>query len=254
MKKCKIRGCKTKSWARGYCSTHYSRLVVRAQNKKKACSISGCKRGVKNRDLCKGHYRNYLKYGSPLATEGTCVALKCIYPKYARSKYCLKHADQNLCSVTGCGKAHDTGGYCFLHFSRWRRTGDPLKKQRKDYGFRIDDKSLRKTNPVSFLWWSYNQALSRVRGTGSAGKTGAQYYKFDPIMTRDEWISLYSTDPEFLACYKNWQLSGFQRRMCPVPDHDTENGLGYTAKNIEWVPLYENSLRAIAKTNERRAA
>lgn len=30
------------------------------------------------------------------------------------------------CSIEGCGLRHDAHGYCHVHYSRWRRHGDPL--------------------------------------------------------------------------------------------------------------------------------
>lgn len=35
-------------------------------------------------------------------------------------------ADSRLCSIEGCGKPHHRYGWCSLHFTRWRRHGDPL--------------------------------------------------------------------------------------------------------------------------------
>jgi len=32
----------------------------------------------------------------------------------------------SVCSVPGCGKVHDSHGYCNKHAHRWRRHGDPL--------------------------------------------------------------------------------------------------------------------------------
>lgn len=30
------------------------------------------------------------------------------------------------CSVEGCGKPHDSKGYCHMHYNRWKRTGSAL--------------------------------------------------------------------------------------------------------------------------------
>jgi hypothetical protein len=36
-------------------------------------------------------------------------------------------ADSRLCSIDGCGKPHDAGGYCRPHYYRLKRYGDPLR-------------------------------------------------------------------------------------------------------------------------------
>ena len=35
-------------------------------------------------------------------------------------------AETRICSIPGCGKPHDSRGYCQAHYNRLRRTGDPL--------------------------------------------------------------------------------------------------------------------------------
>lgn len=34
------------------------------------------------------------------------------------------------CKVEGCNKSHDSKGYCTRHYYQWKRTGDPIPKQK----------------------------------------------------------------------------------------------------------------------------
>lgn len=35
-------------------------------------------------------------------------------------------ATPRICSIHGCGKKHEARGWCYSHYSRWQRHGDPL--------------------------------------------------------------------------------------------------------------------------------
>jgi len=44
-------------------------------------------------------------------------------------------ANSRICSVEGCGKPHEAHGYCPMHYTRWRKHGDPLYEvPLKNYG------------------------------------------------------------------------------------------------------------------------
>jgi hypothetical protein len=200
------------------------------------CTVEGCAKQSNARGLCRKHYSRFKRHGDPnrvrtISTEGTCTILGCALNRWAR-------------------------GLCQMHWHRIKRTGDAGSPNSRFYlfeKFKIDtrdDSKLwrdRKVRPDVFLYLAHKEAKKRVMGNSEGS---IRYYKFDPIMSLEEWLETYINDPDFLKCYREWQLSGFQRRMCPVPDHDTENGQGYTVRNIEWVPFFENSLRA----NEKRVA
>lgn len=36
-------------------------------------------------------------------------------------------ASPRICKIEGCGKPHLARGWCYVHYQRWQRSGDPLK-------------------------------------------------------------------------------------------------------------------------------
>lgn len=103
---------------------------------------------------------------------------------------------------------------------------------------------LRKSDPKVFLKLNYSMRVSLVRGRN--GPDSKLYYKGLPLMPRQEYVDTYLMDPEFLRLYRDWQLSGFEKRLTPTPDRiDSEEG--YLVKNIEWVTHSENCRRAAEK-------
>ncbi len=73
METCKIKDCKKKHKAKGYCNKHYLRLwnhgdpLFTKQNREHSgyCSILGCKNKYKAKGYCSRHYLKYRKYGDP---------------------------------------------------------------------------------------------------------------------------------------------------------------------------------------------
>jgi hypothetical protein len=55
-------------------------------------------------------------YGDPLATD------------LATRPYGTKK-----CTIEGCEKKHNAKGYCFTHYNRYKRYGDPLKEPKSGY-------------------------------------------------------------------------------------------------------------------------
>lgn len=205
------------------------------------------------RGWCSKHYSSWWYYGDPLKAKK---------PEPRGSS----------CSIPECSKKVQARGWCHTHYKRWEMQGDPtfvtiptrkpcsvkgclklsIARSLCSKHYQAAEYEKTKTDPVTFLSRSYQRARSRTLGHGNA--ITKQYYKFDPICSREEWINTFKVDPDFLRCYRQWQLSGFKSAMFPVPDHDTDNGLGYTIRNIEWVTTYENNSRAAKKANEKRAA
>lgn len=72
-KTCSVEGCEKASWARGLCSTHYSRVrrngTLEKIRKRGICSIDDCKKPHYGHGYCNMHYARWRKYGDPLVGE-----------------------------------------------------------------------------------------------------------------------------------------------------------------------------------------
>lgn len=66
---CSINECGRKVVARGYCDTHYRRLLRHgdtASLHRSTCTIEGCVGQHQAKGLCSRHYKKLRKYGDPL--------------------------------------------------------------------------------------------------------------------------------------------------------------------------------------------
>lgn len=168
-----------------------------------------------------------------------------------------------VCSADNCLRPHDAKGWCKRHYMSWRRASDPefarrqrdsarICHRRKASEYRIGKIRKTRESAEGFLKYAYLQMQARVRG--NKGRRSASYYKHLPIMGRAEFISRSLADAAFLRLYRRWQLSDFELRLRPVPDHDNTNDRGYVWANIEWVTYSENCSRAATLLQNRRAA
>lgn len=69
---CSVEGCEKPAWARGLCSTHYTRLhrrglpeLPKVETPRATCTQDGCEKLVLARGLCPMHYQRVWRYGSP---------------------------------------------------------------------------------------------------------------------------------------------------------------------------------------------
>lgn len=106
VRSCSVEGCKQKHAARGYCQSHYSRLV-RGVRSERTCSVAGCAESASRlgsgRGYCPKHYQRWKTTGDP---EGT---------------ICRKH----FCEVSECGRPAFGRKMCRLHWGRWHRRMNP---------------------------------------------------------------------------------------------------------------------------------
>lgn len=81
IRRCEVKSCRKKAQRKGYCHTHYSRLlkhgstqkpkrkVIRRTQIKKKCSIEECENYVESNNFCPTHSYNYKTYGDPLYND-----------------------------------------------------------------------------------------------------------------------------------------------------------------------------------------
>ena len=115
MKLCSVEGCTRKYRAKGYCATHYDRVVkwgspgdntLKRQPQNSTCSIDSCVKDSHALGLCHNHYREQRRRSSgSIAREPR--------PK--------------KCQLVSCNRKHYSLGYCSLHYSRKVAKGDVLE-------------------------------------------------------------------------------------------------------------------------------
>lgn len=134
---CLVAGCEEPHKAKGYCKTHYNRMLrygrpenVRNWNPGALCSVDGCGEPVKARGYCGRHYMRVRKTGE----AGPAELIE--YPDRRKRQSRYKGL---TCSVDDCERAARSRGWCNMHFQRWVRTGDPSgkwgAKPRKSLGY-----------------------------------------------------------------------------------------------------------------------
>lgn len=98
-KLCKLFGCKQKSYAKGYCSSHYDqfrngRKVGEVKKYKTHCSIENCSLKHHAKGYCRKHYVQINKHGKTL-------------PERVK-----------VCVVDGCEEKHHARGFCRKHYKQ----------------------------------------------------------------------------------------------------------------------------------------
>lgn len=155
---CAIEGCsKPAKGSRGWCVMHETRwrrtgdpLGVRTRAPRAPCSADGCEEPSQAKGLCKAHYGVLRRAQRQAAIDaGTFNGPLCAYPDCGRPAHarglCGSHVQQEqrgdvlapigtylpgghpeVCIVDGCEKPSRNRGWCWTHYYRWLKHGDPL--------------------------------------------------------------------------------------------------------------------------------
>lgn len=111
------------------------------------------------------------------------------------------------------------------------------KKYIRERDTRAIDKKRYRTNPDRYLKHKYY--LIKRRCTHITD--GHEKYFGREYLTQDEWAKFCQDTKEvFLSLFKNWQESGYQRKMSPSIDR-IDNNRGYIIGNMQWMTQSKNS-------------
>lgn len=106
------------------------------------------------------------------------------------------------------------------------------KKYKGNLGFYKFCGYHRKRATISaFLGTKYTYMLLRTKGKCT---NKPHLYLNKPIINREVFITWAKNHGEFLALYKTWVSSNFDRKLTPVVNRINPNK-GYTLDNMEWV-------------------
>lgn len=230
---CSLEGCDRALCRRGYCQTHYKRLLKTGSpgsveikqriTPPDECIVEGCTRGASGagcgRGYCASHYARWRKHGDAGSGDirhwdsapDECGVWNCKAETHARGLCSrhharwLKHGDPGSaellhkpsgpCELPGCEQPRVAYGYCQKHSRRWKRWGDP---EVVHYGAWCGDDA------------TYQAVHSRLQATlGRADAHGCRfcnkparewaYTHTDPDVRYDVRLNMpYSLDPK---CY-----------------------------------------------------
>lgn len=118
LRKCSVRDCENKHYAKAYCKKHYTQVArhgrltpERERGVVRVCLVEGCERTDTIGQYCRKHARQIRTHGR-LTPE-------------------REHQMGNVgCRVSGCEAKHRAKGYCVKHYNqmRWQRIKRTLQR------------------------------------------------------------------------------------------------------------------------------
>ena len=148
---CAAIDCDRAARSRGYCKTHYSRLLRTGTvgddpiHRDVKCSVDGCESKHAGRGYCAKHYKRLIRRGDVTherpSRPAACSVDGCERTVEARG-LCKMHYTRwwegreiggaapltergRVCGMPDCGKPHVARSYCSMHLARWLTHGDP---------------------------------------------------------------------------------------------------------------------------------
>lgn len=142
---CSVDGCDNPARSRGFCVMHLYRWkrygdpgpagkLIQPANPGAICAVDGCTNKVQARRMCGKHYQRdrAVRNGAAQCRRKGCTLLAVLdglcKPHYDRRRRMddeKELRDSRRCSVEGCDRPYDAGGFCQLHYYRKLKTGDP---------------------------------------------------------------------------------------------------------------------------------
>jgi len=119
---------------------------------------------------------------------------------------------------------------------------------RQNYNIRKDqyheyDKTRQRTSRKRMFNHRYSQIRQRVEGRA------IRKYKIEGtkmLTYADYCIWLKNNMDNFEQIYKQWETSGFTRKLTPSIDR-IDNVIGYVANNMRWTTVQDNSIKYTGK-------
>lgn len=105
-------------------------------------------------------------------------------------------------------------------------------------------KYKRKNNFEFFLRTRYTEIYQRCT---NKKRNCSHIYNGPDICTRDEFLSRFLRDKNFISLFKKWESSGWEYKLCPSIDRINVK-LGYTLDNIQFITHSENATKDQEKT------
>jgi hypothetical protein len=125
------------------------------------------------------------------------------------------------------------------------------REYRKLTGNAITKKYEKSIN--GFLMRTYRNMKSRV--TGVTKNKNHLYLGLD-LVDKESFYLFSKNDDAFMSLFKDWEDSGYQRRLTPSIDR-IDSAAGYTLGNMQWITFAENSIKGLrsrwSKRDESRA-
>lgn len=126
-----------------------------------------------------------------------------------------------------------------------------LKKQRADRVLNNNKTTLKyEKTQHGFIMRAYRNMLSRVTGVQ---RKKCHLYFGKEILSKEVFYLWSLSSRSFKTLFKNWESSGYERRLCPSVDR-IDSSQGYYLENIRWLVFHRNcSAGAISKRDKHRS-
>lgn len=94
----------------------------------------------------------------------------------------------------------------------------------------------------------YRNMKSRIEGVQ---KQKAHLYVGKYLLPKDEFYQWAALSPEFHRLFREWEESGYDRKLAPTVDR-VDSSVGYRTWNMQWVTHSENSRRGSVSQQRQR--